>query len=97
QAGTTVVLSVEATGTAPLSYLWYRNVTNTLSDGFEVTGSASNLLTLASVQAYGTAPQYQWYKDGGPVNGGTLAVLTLAGVTEGDVGGYSVVVSNAYG
>ena len=49
------------------------------------------------MQAYGTAPQYQWYKDGQPVNGGTQAELMLAGVTDGDAGGYSVVVSNAYG
>jgi hypothetical protein len=150
QAGTTAVLGVEAAGTGPLTYQWYRNVTNALSDGSVVTGSASNMLTLVSVlgaiggaytvvvsnlagvvtstppavvtvidpvitaqpvsqtnlagsaavfsvQAYGTAPQYQWYKNGQPVSGGTQAALTLAAVTDGDAGGYGVVVSNAYG
>jgi hypothetical protein len=50
-----------------------------------------------SVQAYGTAPEYQWYKNSEPVSGGTQAELVLAGVTGQDAGGYSVVVSNAYG
>jgi hypothetical protein len=50
-----------------------------------------------SVQAYGTAPEYQWYKNGEPVGGGTQAELVLEGVTDGDAGEYSVVVSNAYG
>jgi len=50
-----------------------------------------------SVQAQGTAPDYQWYKKGVPVSGGTQTELVLAGVTEGDAGVFSVVVSNAYG
>jgi len=148
-AGATVGLSVAATGTQPMSYQWYRDVTNALSDGATVSGSASNVLTLVgvlgadsgayavvvsnmdgittstppavltvidpaitaqpasrtnhagstavfSVQAAGTAPQYQWYKNGGAVSGGTEAALTLPAVNDGDAGTYSVVVSNAY-
>ena len=150
QAGAMAVLSVEATGTEPLSYQWYRDTTNQLSDGAEVVGSTSDLLTLFnvlgadagaytvvvsslagvvtstppavltvidpvitaqpvsrtnhagsdavfSVQAYGTAPEYHWYKNGQPVSGGTQAGLALAGVSDGDAGTYSVIVSNAYG
>jgi len=41
-----------------------------------------------SVQAQGTAPEYQWYKNGGPVSGGTRAELVLAGVTDVDEGEY---------
>ena len=149
-AGAPAVLSVAAVGTGPLSYQWYRNVTNALSDGSAVTGSASNVLSLVnvfgaddgaytvvvsnvvglvtstppavltvidpiitaqpasqtniagaaavfSVQANGTTPQYQWLKNGAPMDGGTRSALTLTGVTDGDAGGYSVVVSNAYG
>jgi len=149
-AGTTVALSVEAAGTEPLSYQWYRDVTNRLSDGAVVLGATCNLLTLVnvlgadagaysvvvsniaglvtstppamltvidpvitaqpvsrtshagstaafSVQAQGTAPEYQWYMNGGPVSGGTQSELVLTGLTGGDAGGYSVVVSNAYG
>jgi hypothetical protein len=141
---------VEAVGTEPLSYQWYRDETNQLSDGAATVGSTSNVLTLInvfgadggaytvavsnlagvvtstppagltvvdpvitaqpasrtnhagspavfSVQAYGTAPEYQWYRDGAPVNGGTQTELLLAAATDGDVGGYSVVVSNVYG
>ena len=50
-----------------------------------------------SAQACGTAPEYQWYRDGEAVSEGTQAELVLSGVTEGDAGGYSVVASNAYG
>jgi hypothetical protein len=50
-----------------------------------------------SMQAYGTAPEYQWYKNGAPVTGGTQTELALAGVSDGDAGTYSVIVSNAYG
>jgi hypothetical protein len=149
-AGTTAVLTVQATGTEPMSYQWYRDVTNALSDGPATTGSASSVLSLVnvlgadggaytvvvsnvvgvvtsappamilvvdpvitvlplsqtnhagspavfSVQADGTAPEYQWYKNGEPVAGGTQAELALARITDGDAGKYSVVVSNAYG
>ena len=50
-----------------------------------------------SMQAYGTAPEYQWYKNGAPVTGGTQTELALAGVSDGDAGTYSVIVSNTYG
>jgi hypothetical protein len=46
---------------------------------------------------------YQWKRDGvnlsdgGHVSGATTATLQLSGVAEGDLGIYSVVVSNAYG
>ena len=149
-AGATVVFNVEATGMEPLSYLWYQNRTNRLSNKVEVAGATSNVLTLVnvlganggaytvvvsnlvgvvtstppailtvvdpvitaqpasrtnavgsaavfSVQAYGTAPEYQWYKNGEPVSGGTQAELLLAKLTSEDSGGYNVVVRNAYG
>ncbi len=54
-----------------------------------------------SVTATGTAPlAYQWRKDaldlvdGGDISGAQTATLTIANVDAGDVGGYSVVVSN---
>lgn len=50
-----------------------------------------------TVHACGTAPQYQWYKDGEAVGGAMQAALVLSEVTGADAGGYSVVVSNAYG
>ena len=49
QAGATVVLSVEATGSAPLSYRWYRNVTNQLTAGTGLINSAGSNLTLVDV------------------------------------------------
>jgi hypothetical protein len=41
--------SVGASGTAPLSYQWYFNGTN-LTDGPNISGSISNVLTLSNVQ-----------------------------------------------
>ncbi len=56
-------------------------------------GTAATFSTVAS----GTNLRYQWFKNGAPINGATNATLTLAAVFAGDMGGYSVVVSNAYG
>jgi formylglycine-generating enzyme required for sulfatase activity len=57
-----------------------------------------------TVQATGTAPLlYQWYKDGAKlvasarVSGVDTATLTIANVAEGDVGAYTVDVSNDWG
>src|SRR5260370_4867245 len=50
-AGSTVMFSVTASGTAPLSYSWFKNGTTRLSDGGNVSGSATPTLTLANVTA----------------------------------------------
>jgi alpha-tubulin suppressor-like RCC1 family protein/GH25 family lysozyme M1 (1,4-beta-N-acetylmuramidase) len=147
--GSSVTLSVTATGDAPLSYQWSRN-------GGSLTGATSTALTIASAQAtnagtymvvvtnlYGTAtsasalltvldpgitnqPQsqtvaagapatftvgavgtapltYTWsmngvaLADGGNVSGSGTSTLMLANVQVGDVGTYSVTVSNLNG
>ncbi|HNU52080.1 MAG TPA: immunoglobulin domain-containing protein, partial [Verrucomicrobiota bacterium] len=50
------------------------------------------------VGASGTAPlSFQWRKDGRDITGATGNKLTLAAVQPGDIGEYSVSVSNAYG
>jgi len=53
-AGDTVTFAVTATGNAPLAYQWQKNTTN-LTDGSEISGSATNTLTLTgiSVSDYG--------------------------------------------
>jgi uncharacterized repeat protein (TIGR03803 family) len=63
--GTAASFSVEAMGTGLLDYYWQKNGTN-LSDGGNISGSATTNLVVANVQFV-------------------------------DAGGYSVVVSNAYG
>jgi hypothetical protein len=50
-AGSAVMFSVTASGTAPLSYSWFKNGTTRLSDGGNVSGSATPTLTLANVTA----------------------------------------------
>ncbi|MDD5141112.1 MAG: immunoglobulin domain-containing protein [Verrucomicrobiales bacterium] len=46
--GSTVTLAVEAAGTGPLSYQWFKG-TNTLADGGNISGSTSNILTIATL------------------------------------------------
>lgn len=43
-----VVLSVVASGTGPLAYQWF-NVVGALADGGNISGSASNILTIAAL------------------------------------------------
>ena len=51
-----------------------------------------------SVTATGTSPlRYQWSFNGGEIAGATNATLTLADVQTTNAGGYSVVVTNAFG
>ena len=50
-----------------------------------------------SVGAHGTAPTYQWFKNGEPINGATNTTLSLTNLSDGDVGSYSITVSNIYG
>jgi autotransporter-associated beta strand protein len=59
----------------------------------------NNLGTSASftVAAYGTSPQYQWQKNGGPIAGATSPIYNLASVADTDAAAYSVVVSNSFG
>jgi uncharacterized repeat protein (TIGR03803 family) len=50
------------------------------------------------VTVFGAMPlSYQWQENGTNVNSGTNRVLTLVGVTPGEAGTYSVIVSNALG
>ncbi|MBI5767104.1 MAG: immunoglobulin domain-containing protein [Verrucomicrobia bacterium] len=50
-----------------------------------------------SVTATGTAPTYQWKKDGTDIAGATSSSLDLASVTTASAGSYTVVVSNQLG
>lgn len=57
-------------------------------------GSTVNL----NVNAIGTAPlSYQWLLNGTTSDGQTNLVLTLTNVSIGQAGGYTVVITNAYG
>src|SRR6185436_3909370 len=51
-----------------------------------------------NVSATGTAPLgYQWRFNGGNIAGATLSAYTRVSAQPGDVGGYSVVVTNVAG
>jgi hypothetical protein len=47
--GTTATFQVTASGTAPLTYLWHKVGFGDLSDGGNISGSHSNILTLTGV------------------------------------------------
>ncbi len=47
-AGTTAAFSVTTTGTSPTFY-WFKNLTNLLTDGGNISGASSNVLTLTNV------------------------------------------------
>jgi len=48
-AGTTASFVVGGGGTSPLSYQWFRDETNGLSDGGNISGAATTTLTLSNV------------------------------------------------
>ena len=154
-AGDTVGFSVDAGGTSPLSFQWFKDGVS-LSDGGNISGAQTPALTLSdalgadagrysvivsnsygsvtslvavlsvadpviitqpvsqtvnvqqtvqfSVGVDGTQPlSFQWFKDGvslsdgGNISGAQTSTLTLGPVLAGDVGQYSVIVSNDYG
>jgi hypothetical protein len=53
-AGSTVMFSVTATGTAPLSYHWFKNGSTGLTDAGNISGSATRTLALANIAASDT-------------------------------------------
>ncbi|MGD0258926.1 MAG: choice-of-anchor tandem repeat GloVer-containing protein [Verrucomicrobiota bacterium] len=79
-AGETVTFTVTAVGNQPLFYLWEQNGTN-LSDGGNISGSASSSLTLASASLAdaGTYSVVVGNADGVAASSG--AVLTVTSVT----------------
>lgn len=61
-------------------------------------GALQNLPFTLSIQARGTAPQFQWYKEGeGAIAGATLASYHKSQAILADSGTYYVVVSNRFG
>ena len=68
-----------------------------------ITGSPSgktigqSARLLLSVSAVGESLEYQWYKNGGKISGGTGSAYSISAVTSSDSGSYHVTVSNAAG
>ncbi|MCP5523214.1 MAG: hypothetical protein H7A46_16895 [Verrucomicrobiales bacterium] len=59
---------------------------------------ASGATAIFGATVRGEAPlSYQWYHDGEPISGATLATLELSNVQADDVGDYRVEVSNGWG
>ncbi len=48
-AGTVANFTVGASGTTPLTYQWFKNATNALSDGGKINGSTNATLTISNV------------------------------------------------
>lgn len=74
--GATLKLPVTVIGTAPITYQWQKNGVN-LSDTATITGSQSNILTIANTQA-GDAGSYQLLVSNSVGNGNSvLTTLTV--------------------
>lgn len=58
---------------------------------------SENDIVSFSVVASGGAPRYQWFKDGNPVDGATMASYSIRGVKMADAGSYTVNVVNPSG
>jgi len=50
-----------------------------------------------TIAAVGTAPNFQWHKEGTPIASATASTLLLPSVTAADAGAYRAIASNAYG
>ncbi len=86
----TIALNHPQTGAAPGAPVIVTNPANTsvlAGQPFSLQVAAQGDATLA----------YQWYKDGGVVNGATSAVWSKPAATLGDEGEYQVLVSNSKG
>ena len=59
--------------------------------------AVSNSVSFTVGLSQGTSPAYQWRQNGNPISGATQSSLTLASLTWGNAGTYSVVVSNLAG
>ena len=59
--------------------------------------SVSNSIAFSVGLSQGTSPAYQWRQNGTPISGATQSSLTLASLTWGSAGTYSVIVSNSAG
>jgi uncharacterized repeat protein (TIGR03803 family) len=79
-AGQTVTFTVGAIGREPLFYLWQRNG-NPLSDGGNITGSASSTLTLLSASLADAATYSVIVGNADGLASSSGAVLTVIGIT----------------
>jgi hypothetical protein len=61
------------------------------------TVAAGDPATFAVVATGTPAPTFQWMRNGDAIAGATAANYTISNATAGDIGGYSVTVTNPYG
>jgi len=81
-SGGTATLSVTPAGTAPFSYYWQRNGV-TLTDTARITGTQSNVLTIASAQASDTGTYQVFVSNsaGGPVPSAQETLIVQSALT----------------
>ncbi len=142
--GSSVMFSVEATGTEPLAFQWMKDgliIDNATASSFSIPNATTNdigtysvtvsnscgqieseaaalvlnvkpsivaqpvpqticegLPVIFSVEATGTEPlEFQWMKDGLVIDNATDSSYSIPIATAGDIGTYSVMVSNSCG
>lgn len=75
--GQNASFSVNATGTAPLSYQWWKD-SSALSDGGAISGATSNILTLTGVQLTNLGNYSVIITNAGGVTNSTAAALNVS-------------------
>jgi len=73
-----VTFVVMATGTAPLSYQWWMDETNLLTDGGQISGAASNVLTITGVETNDSGDYTVIVTNYGGSVTSSIATLTVA-------------------
>lgn len=110
-SGTTYFIAVDGWGATPEDQFTYTgaitlqltqaNPTNTApsitSQPASQTVAAGASVTFIAAANGSPAPTYQWKKDGVTISGATGSSYTIASVTAGDAGNYTVVASNLAG
>ncbi len=87
QTSSTAALTVTAAEVAP---------TITAQPQSQSAGAGQNV-TFSVTASGNPAPTFQWRKNGSAISGATSASFSIGGVSSGDDGAYSVVVTNAIG
>ncbi|PTY05504.1 hypothetical protein DB347_14080 [Opitutaceae bacterium EW11] len=80
-----------------ISVIQNPNYPTITSQPASVSVSIGDTATFSVTASSWYALSYQWRKNGNNITNGSGNTLTLSGVSAGDAGQYSVVVSNAYG
>ena len=87
-AGTSASFTVGSTSSVPATYIWFMNATNQLTDGGNISGSATATLTISSVASINAGAYTVVIANPvGSVTSAPPATLTVTGVIDPNIAG----------